>query len=174
MSPDWLRRVRVVGSAMMIVAPDRREVMAFNDIRVNHPAERTRMKIAVHRITRGLGRDRTLGAEYRMAIALLGPARLFAFLRDAPVHMLVPLRDAQRNAFVETLELRILWHRVHRADEMQRAVVAALVEDRRRFRSVEVKCGEKRATIVREVVDPLLLHVWEKHLVSVGGRGGGV
>ena len=86
--------------------------------------------------------------------------------------MLVPVRDAERHAVIEPVEARALAERVHRADQMQLAIAATLIEQRRRFGRVEAKCLLKRLRVVGEVKHLLRLHVGQKHLVSVGdGRG---
>src|SRR6478752_9437898 len=137
-SADWLTlstmcsrpssRVLVRFAAVVVVTPDRRDVVSLDHVGVDHPAEQVRMEIAADRVAFGPGRDRALRAEHGLSVLALEVPRFAAFLRQAPVHVLVPSRDAEWDPVVQPVEARVLRHRVHRADEPELAVRAARIE----------------------------------------------
>src|SRR6185437_8336091 len=143
--------------ARNLTAVDGAEVGRLEHVDVDHPAEQSRIELAADGVARRLGVDRTLGAEHRVSALLLGGSCRAAALGQAPIHVLVPVRDAKWNARVQAVEARPGGRRVHSSGEMKLSVRLALVEDRRRLGGVEAERGAEGARVVREVKDALIL-----------------
>src|SRR5579863_8729934 len=86
----------------------------FKRINVHHPAENYRAEGSAGGIASFLCDDRSSQTELRMR-----PYHLFAAISRgrAEIHMLVPLRDAQRNARVELLFTHTLGSGVHHTNQ---------------------------------------------------------
>src|SRR2546427_4290764 len=79
-------------------SPDDARVVAAEDVHVHHPAEDPRQEPPARGGARLRRRARRLGAEHRPPVFRLGPALPLAQRRHAPVHVLVPARQCQRDA----------------------------------------------------------------------------
>src|SRR5437588_6753290 len=62
-------------SACVLVAEDLAQVLALEDVRVDHPPEEPLVEVATNGIASGLRGDGTLGAEHRTTTLSLHPAR---------------------------------------------------------------------------------------------------
>src|SRR5579872_3598922 len=124
----------------------------FERVEVNHPVEDDGMKCSSGRVARILGGDGSVKTEERMGSQGLP---LFAPRRGAEIHMLVPLRDAQRNSLVEFVFGKALRRGVHDADEF--VIVAMLfIKKRGGMLGVEGGSGFPPVSIIGEVIHPLL------------------
>src|SRR3974390_1070868 len=109
------------------------------------------MKRATGGVARGLRRDGTAKTELRVRKQGF---RLSAFGGRAEIHVLMPLRDAERNALVEIIFGKTFRCGIHDADEGV-TVTVFLVKQRRRMLRVEGEEGFAPVSVVREVVHVL-------------------
>src|SRR5690349_16598623 len=105
----------MLGVRTMIIGEDGSEVVASEDVRVYHPAERRGEEVPANRVAGLLRRNRTFRAEHGKAVLTFGPSRRLAAFRDAPVDVLMPPGNAERDPLVQFLHIGALGHRVHRA-----------------------------------------------------------
>src|SRR5687768_13030305 len=117
----------LVAGHHVLVAPDHLGVIAREHVRMNHPAEHFLVKPAARGIA-FLARSDSQGSEYRATISLLRPARVAAFWRKTPVHVLMPLRGAEWYTFVELVRGKSLGRGVHRSDQHEIAHRILLIE----------------------------------------------
>src|SRR5947209_11186779 len=90
------------GAGRMVVhAPDRLGVVARERVHVDTPVVNSLPEPSADRIATSTCRDRRLGPEHRLAGVPLLPAAVRPRGRHAPVHVLVPAGDAERNEGVE-------------------------------------------------------------------------
>src|SRR6266576_508834 len=104
-------------SSSVLVPEDSAEVLALEDIGVDHPSEERLVEVAANGIASGLRGDGTLGAEYRTTTLSLHPARCLSPLRQTPIDVLVPLGNGERHPLVQLIEPGTFWHGIHRTDE---------------------------------------------------------
>src|SRR3954470_23182024 len=88
-----LHRVIVVH---VVVVPDRLQIVARKGVGVDHPAEGLGNEPPVYGVAFFLRRH-SEWPEDRPSVPGLGPPLPGAASRNAPVHMTVPARDAERN-----------------------------------------------------------------------------
>src|SRR5450755_271031 len=84
-------------------------------IDVDHPVKNDRIKSPTRGVASLSRRDRTAQTKLRSRaqyVCLLVSRSL------AEIHMLVPLRDAQRNALIQIVFGETFWCGVHRADQL--------------------------------------------------------
>src|SRR5581483_10357791 len=106
----------------MLVAPDRREVVPRDDVRMDHPTEQARIEPATHGIARCFRGNGTLRTENGFAVPLFRPPGRLTVFRQTPIHMLVPPGDAEWHPVVEARQAGAFRRGVHGANQYQRAV----------------------------------------------------
>src|ERR1700688_3878128 len=106
------------------------------------------MKSSTRGIAGFLRSNGTLQTELRMRRQHFFSA---ACRRRTEIHMLVPLRDAKRNAFVQLIFTETLGGSVHGANQFI-VVAAFFVQQRGRVLGVETKSGFHRVSVVGEVI----------------------
>src|ERR1700734_3103336 len=124
------------------------------------------MKSSARGIAGFLRGDRSLQAELRMRRQSFSTT---IRRRDAEVHVLMPLRDAERNALVELIFGETLGRGVHYADQLV-VVAVFLIEQGRGMFGIETKSCFHPISVVREVVH-LLRNVGKENLIAIGQRG---
>src|SRR6202521_4795630 len=105
-------------------------------IKMHHPVENNGMKLSTVGVAFRLSGDRSLEAE----LGIRSQHFLLAALwRGAEIHVLMPLRDAERNALVQVVFREVLGGCIHHA--RQPVVIATLlIEQRRRMLGIEFEC----------------------------------
>src|SRR5437870_2267439 len=101
-SPQPLLRISDHGMIMihMVVVPDGLEIIPRKSIGVEHPSERLREEAAIGSLTL-FPRGNPEWAEDRPAILRLVPALLWVSRGNAPVHVTMPARDAERHPLIQ-------------------------------------------------------------------------
>src|SRR3989442_11819439 len=142
---------------IMIVpgAPDHGRVVAGERLDVDHPPEDPRQEPPAHRGARRRVGDGRPGPEHRPTGARFPPALPLAARRHAPVHVLVPVGDAEGDPPVQLVLGGPRPVRVHRPDQLEAAVALPPVQQRGRLRRVESEALSQRVQPVGGVVDPL-------------------
>ena len=148
---------------VIIGGPDFLRV-GFVGIDVDHPTEEVGTKDAAGRIAGFLGGDRAYETELCIRAEVLV---FLAFRRGAEVDVLVPARDAERDAVVQLVFRGGYAVGVHGADEFVAAVWRFGVEQRGGFEGIEVEGGGDGVVVFGEVVLGLR-DVGEENLVAVG------
>src|SRR5687768_1601014 len=95
-----------------MIAPN----VALEHVGVDHPAQHLFVEASAGRVTLFPGAD-TKWPEYRLAVLHFRPPRTRPEPRNAPVHVLVPLRDARWNPLVELGDRVSLRSGVHGPDQ---------------------------------------------------------
>ena len=106
--------------------PDGLEIVPREGVHVHHPAKRLRDESTIDVLALFLGRD-AKRAENGSSVFFLVPAILGVASRNAPVHVTMPTRDAERDAFVELVFRRPFRRSVHRSNQMKRALSVLLI-----------------------------------------------
>src|ERR1700676_1605770 len=124
------------------------------------------MKCSASRIAGFLRSDGSPQAIFRM-----GREHLLSAVsrRGTEIHVLVPLRHAERDALVELIFGKTLGRRVHHADELV-VVAVFFVEQGRGMLWVESESCFDGVPVVREVIH-LLRNFGMENLESVGQSG---
>src|SRR5687767_8378203 len=84
----------------MVVVPYGAQIISGKDVRMHHPAERLGNESSPGGLALLLGRN-TQRSEYRPRVLHLEPAVFLLPFWNAPIHMAMPARDAERHSLVE-------------------------------------------------------------------------
>ena len=161
----WLRRRR-----RCITAPHDRGVVGADERHVHHRAEHARVKHAGRLITRCWRRDRAAGTIEGRAVPHFEPAETRFRFGRAPVDVLVPAGEADRNPLIQIGGGCGRRRGVHRAHQLERAVGRFAIQQRRRLGGVEAARFGARPGPVGEMVGTMLSRCGRRLLKPVGGR----
>src|SRR2546430_13993846 len=125
--------LRPVGSSQhcvivlhVVVVPYGMQIVSSEGGSVNHPPECLRDEATARCVTLFLCCD-SQRTEHRLAIPGFVPAFLLRARRDAPIHVTMPARDAQRDALVEVVLRRSLRRCIHGSDQAKLSLRVFLV-----------------------------------------------
>src|SRR5580693_3656011 len=107
------------------------------------------MKFSACGVTRFLRCDGTTQAELRVGTKICG---LLSGRSFAEIDVLMPARNAQRNAAVELILAGVDAVGIHGSDKLVSAVSGLLVEQRSRLRWIEVEAGLESVVVPGEVI----------------------
>jgi len=131
-------------------------------INVDHPVEDDGMEGSARSVAALLSRNRSAETKLRMRTEIF---RLAARRCGAEINVLVPLCNAQRNAFVELIFGEALGRCVHYSDQFV-IVTVLFIQQRRRMIGIETHERFHRKSIIGEVVH-LLRNLGMKNLESL-------